>query len=135
MEESILLYNFKSPFMLGQLKTICARMGLKVHIVGPDSYGLPLGIVAFGGEKLIEEYQKQKADGTPFSDEMLIFAGLTGERIDEFLTSMKSMKLPKIDLKAMVTEYNATWSSFELHQALTEEHEAVMKTLRNKKKQ
>ena len=40
---------------------------------------------------------------------------------------MRKQKIPKINLKAMLTEHNVKWDSVTLHDELAREHEAVNK--------
>ena len=40
---------------------------------------------------------------------------------------MRKQKIPKINLKAMLTEHNVKWDSMTLHDELAREHEAMNK--------
>jgi len=62
-----------------------------------------------------------------FNDPMLVFAGFTGQKLDQFLNAMRKQKIPKINLKAMLTEHNVKWDSMTLHDELAREHEAMNK--------
>ena len=56
-----------------------------------------------------------------------VFAGFTGQKLDQFLNAMRKQKIPKINLKAMLTEHNVKWDSMTLHDELAREHEAMNK--------
>ena len=60
-----------------------------------------------------------------FDDPMLVFAGFTGQKLDQFLNAMRKQKIPRINLKAMLTEHNVQWDSVTLHDELAKEHEAM----------
>ena len=53
--------------------------------------------------------------------------GFTGQKLDQFLNAMRKQKIPKINLKAMLTEHNVKWDSVTLHDELAREHEAMNK--------
>ena len=46
----------------------------------------------------------------------------TGRRIDTLLLNLRKAKVPKINLKAIVTEQNAAWSFYHLYEEIKEEH-------------
>lgn len=53
---------------------------------------------------------------------MLVLSGFTEERLEEFLGNLKKSGVPKIGLKAVVTETNAQWTAYQLYEQLKEEH-------------
>ncbi len=54
---------------------------------------------------------------------------LPGQKLDQFLNAMRKQKIPKINLKAMLTEHNVKWDSMTLHDELAREHEAMNKKI------
>lgn len=121
MKETILLYNFTSPKVRNAIKSIAVQMGIRIRTVEPEQYQMPLGLLAFGSKEDQKEYLM--TDCQPFEDPMLIFAGLTNQRLNQFLKLMSKNKVPQIALKAVLTEHNAGWDSVTLHDELVKEHE------------
>ena len=56
---------------------------------------------------------------------LLVFAGFTGAKLNQFLNAMYKQKIPRVNLKAMLTEHNVNWDSVTLHDELAKEHEAM----------
>ncbi len=107
-----------------KIKGICRRLGIGLVTIPGRSYGQKLGFLAgitgFKRENMI--YQ-----GEDFSGEMLVFSGITSEKMDEFLAAYREMKLEPIDRKAVVTPHNIFWTPVELYQELEQEHQSFQK--------
>lgn len=58
-------------------------------------------------------------------EEMLVMHGFTGRRIDELLLGLRKAGVPKVELKAIVTESNAGWTFYHLYEEIKEEHERM----------
>ena len=56
------------------------------------------------------------------TEPMLVMRDFTGRRIDTLLLNLRKAKVPKINLKAIVTEQNAGWSFYHLYEEIGEEH-------------
>ena len=68
----------------------------------------------------------EESESNPsFDDPMLVFAGFTGTKLNQFLNAMYKQKIPRVNLKAMLTEHNVNWDSVTLHDELAKEHEAM----------
>ena len=63
--------------------------------------------------------------GKGFDDPMLVMCGLDEAQFSGFLQSLRQSGIPRIDLKAVLTPFNVTWSAVQLHDALREEHESM----------
>lgn len=62
-----------------------------------------------------------------FEDEMLVMCGFNSRLLDIFLREYKKRKLAPVSLKAILTEYNRKWSSFQLHAELCRERATFTK--------
>lgn len=129
MKETILLYNLDSAAIRNKIKFLCIQGGIHIRVVKKNQYDVPIGTLAFGKKEDIEPYIRSETSepNTSFDDPMLVFAGFTGQKLDRFLNAMRKQKIPKIDLKAMLTEHNVKWDSVTLHDELAKEHEAMHK--------
>ncbi len=56
------------------------------------------------------------------TEQMLVMKDFTSRRIDTLLLNLRKAKVPKINLKAVVTEQNAGWSFYHLYEKIGEEH-------------
>ena len=135
MKETILLYNLHSPAICNKIKFLCIQGGIHIRVVDKSQYHVPVGMLAFGKKEDIESYDcsktsessKSSETNISFDDPMLVFAGFTGTKLDQFLNAMRKQKIPRINLKAMLTEHNVNWDSVTLHDELAKEHEAMNK--------
>ena len=120
---TVFLYQIP-PKKLSQLRVIGTQMKLRLRVVKPEEFGLPLGVLTGAMPK-----QDETAAGeeTPFSDEMLVMAGLSPAQMDLFLNRLRRGKGTSVALKAVVTPTNETWNAYELHRELTAEHEAMQR--------
>lgn len=53
--------------------------------------------------------------------------GFDGSKLQKFLTALQRVGVGRIDLKAMLTENNKTWSGLALYEELCQEREAFKK--------
>ena len=67
----------------------------------------------------------QETELRAIPDEMLVMHGFTGRRIDELLLGLREAGVPKVELKAVVTESNAGWTFYHLYEEIKEEHERM----------
>ena len=56
------------------------------------------------------------------TEPVLVMRDFTSRRIDALLLNLRKAKVPKINLKAVVTEQNAGWSFYHLYEEIGEEH-------------
>ena len=105
MKETILLYNFDSAAIRNKIKFLCIQSGIHIRVVEKQQYDVPIGILACGKKEAL--------------------AGFTGTKLNQFLNAMYKQKIPRVNLKAMLTEYNVNWDSVTLHDELAKEHEAM----------
>lgn len=119
----ILFYNLDNATGR-KLKFLCLKYKIRIKNVRKDQYSQTLNSL------LSDKSTSAPADFTSdaakdFSDEMLVFCGVTGQMLDSFLGEFSKNKIPRIALKAVLTKQNATWDSCRLHTELTAEHEAL----------
>ena len=117
MRNTLLMYNI-APDKLTKLRVLCMRLGIKMRPVEKSEYGLEL-------EKLLGEKSECQYDGDTFDDEMVVMCGCNNRTVDEFLMGMRTNRISVVALKAMMTQTNAKWSSFQLHSELCAERDAL----------
>lgn len=126
--ESILYYNPDASPKAAQVKGVLVRMGIRIRNITPDQAAQQIGYLAG-----MEGFEEQERPGTEpvMEEEILVMLNFTSRRIDELLLQLKKAKVPKIELKAVVTETNCKWTFYKLYQEIKEEHD----TLKNKEKE
>ena len=61
-------------------------------------------------------------EGEELADEMMVFAGVTGDHLDQILFMMRKKGMKRIDYKAVLTDTNSQWTVPELFKELEKEH-------------
>lgn len=74
---------------------------------------------------------KKKSPGGYKIPEVLIFSGISDNKLDEFLAEYKKMQIEPVGLKAVVTIHNINWSLYELIEELIKERAMAMFSNRN----
>ena len=126
--ELVLYYSTGDPRMKKQemmMKSVLVRMGVKIRNVAPDqvmeSVGYLAGVPGFEKREVLQ--QPEAEEKIPqITEQMLEMKDFTSRRIDTLLLNLRKAKVPKINLKAIVTEQNAGWSFYHLYEEIGEEH-------------
>ena len=126
--ELVLYYSTGDPRMKKQemmMKSVLVRMGVKIRNVAPDqvmeSVGYLAGVPGFEKREVLQ--QPEAEEKMPqITEQMLVMKDFTNRRIDALLLNLRKAKVPKINLKAIVTEQNAGWSFYHLYEEIGEEH-------------
>ncbi|MDO4555155.1 MAG: DUF3783 domain-containing protein [Lachnospiraceae bacterium] len=120
--ETVLLYNIVDKSLQKKYQIVCLKLGIRVKAVKKEQLKEPVGALAGAKEVALHG---EIYEGEGFVEPMMVMKGFGSARLDEFLLALKKDKIPKIDLKAVLTEYNKEWDSFQLYEELKKEH-AVM---------
>ena len=115
----ILIYNL-APEKDAKVKMLCRQFGIGTRSIEKSEYGYTLGYLAgLSQDDTVRE-------GADFNDEMLYIIGLRGGMLNLFLDQLRRKKLI-VPLKAIQTETNSTFTSYELYKELCAEREAIAK--------
>lgn len=126
MNPMVLCFHIQ-PEKLGRMRVLALRLGIRLRVVTPEEFGLPVGALAG-----VLEPPEEVAPAEPFDDEMIVMAHFRPGMLDAFLNGFRQSRIPSVKLKAMLTETNAAWTAPALHAAILEEHEQ-MEALRKRK--
>ena len=126
--ELVLYYSTGDPRMKKHgmiVEVVLVRMGVKIRNVAPDqvmeSVGYLAGVPGFEKREVLQ--QPEAEEKIPqITEQMLVMKDFTSRRIDTLLLNLRKAKVPKINLKAIVTEQNAGWSFYHLYEEIGEEH-------------
>ncbi len=122
MRECVLLFQFEQT----KQKKLVAQLMLskfKVKVVGLEEMEQPIGYLAGNKELFQEEAAPQQAH--PLDGEMLVMAGITPNRLNMVLQSIRKAGIGPVPYKAVVTQTNQTWKAKDLLEELKKEHEAM----------
>ncbi len=123
MKEMVLYYAPDNTPHTSLLRGVMVQMGVKVKNLTPERciqrIGYLVGADGVEKRKVSENFQKY---APAMNEEMLVISGFSEERLEELLDKLKKAGVPKINLKAVVTETNAGWTVYQLYEQLREEH-------------
>ena len=114
---TILMYNCSGEGF-SRLRQIFAMLRLRMRVVEPDRYHIPL-------EELAAGKGEPGKTAEPLPEPMLVFCYLPQALLNQVLEVIRVAKLPPIPLKAVLTETNRTWDTQQLHAELLKEREAI----------
>lgn len=129
--ELVLYYGTNDPGMKKHemmMKSVLVRMGVKIRNVKPEQVMETIGCLA--GMPGFQEQENASAPLPVIPEQMLVMKDFTGSRIDTLLYQLRKAGVPKIDLKAIVTEHNCGWSFYKLYEELKEEHRLMTEQAR-----
>ena len=115
----VLIYNL-TPEKDAKLKMLCRKLYIPSRMVEKDEYGRKLGYLLGLSE------DDSVAGGEAFDDAMLYLADLRGGMLNLFLDQLRRNRII-VPLKAVQTETNMGFTSFELYRELCAEREAIQK--------
>lgn len=124
MKETVLYYTPAQNPKVSKLKGVLVTMGIRIKNIAPWQVTQLVGYLAG-----MEGFEEQASpDPVPFiEEEILVMKHFTGDRIDELLFKLRKAGVPKIELKAVVTESNSKWTFYQLYEEIKEEHETMQK--------
>lgn len=102
-----------------QIKMAAVKLGVRIRTISQDEFTLPLGRLL----GLPEYAEAARLEGTPFTQEMVIFHQFTEPQLDAFLAEIR--RAGGVRLKAVVTPTNASWCISALYRELEAEHTAI----------
>lgn len=105
-----------------RLKAVLVRMGIRIKNITPDQMNQTVGYLA-GIEGFLEEPAGEVIPVV--EEEILVMKNFSNRRIDELLMNIRKAGIPKIALKAVVTDTNCKWKLYDLYQELRQEHDIM----------
>ena len=119
MRETVLLINFQDEKQLRDLKMILFTLKIRMKKVEKKEYLQQIGFLA--GMKNMEA-APECYEGEELEKEMLVFAGISNQRLDQILSMMRKNGVKRVDYKAILTETNKTWTVPRLYEEISKEH-------------
>lgn len=115
----VLLYNIEKSKAV-KIKMLCRKLLVDTQEVQKEQFGLKLA------ELLRDADETSLNPGVDFDEEMLYFADINGGFLSVLIDQLKKKKVP-VALKAIKTETNVNFTSYELYSELTAERAALAK--------
>lgn len=122
MRETVLLINFQDEKQLRDLKMILFTLKIRMKKVEKKSYLQQIGCLV--GLKDMEE-AAECYEGEELQKEMMVFAGIPNQKLDQILSMMRKNGVKRVDYKAILTETNKTWTVLKLYEEISKEHEQM----------
>ena len=144
---TVLYYTPEKTERTAKLKAVFVRQGLRIRNVGKDELGETVGYLAGirgyepfrpapanAEEEAAENGDNENGGNGKISEsseigeipeEVLVMKGFTSRQIDDLLLGIRKAGLPKIALKAIITDQNAGWTFYHLYEEFKKEHEAM----------
>lgn len=121
MTPTILIYNIKDARIRRILQMLSVKSGIRIKSVDSSQYAMKISDVLEGKNQAQDIARGDETQTETFDEPMMVFANVSGPALNRFLGQMAKNKIPRISLKAMLTDTNATWNSVELYKELKEE--------------
>ena len=111
------MYNLEDGKRL-KIKLLCNKLNIRAREVEKSEFGLKISTLLG-----LDDDKTGKPD-SDFDGEMLYLSDFYGSMLNIFLNQLKRQKTP-VALKAIKTESNIGFTSYELYKELCEEHKAL----------
>lgn len=142
MKKIVLAYNF-SQERVKILRTLCMMLKVQLKPIPTADVEQPVGVLAgliTAEEATAQNAEQQKAQGTAVNIqdkpteqapipklEMLFLCGFDQELLNRLLVAIRKSRLQKVELKAMLTPTNISWSGAKLLREISAEHAYMQK--------
>ena len=107
-----------------KLKAVLVRMGIRIKNISPEQVNQTVGYLAG-----LDGFEEKEQEGCPGVEEILVMKNFSNRRIDELLLNLRRAGVPKIDLKAVITDTNCKWNFYDLYLELKKEHDTMSGTI------
>ena len=140
MMETVLYYNPGRPETMkhvAMMKSVLVRMGVRIRNIGPEQVLEKVGYLAgmegyeaAGGSAGADGADGERTGAGPgelpvIPEEVMVLKQFSSQRLDMLLAELRRAGVPRIALKAVLTEHNSDWTFYHLYQELKEEHETM----------
>ena len=113
----VLLFNIEKSKAV-KIKMLCRKFFMEATEVSKEDFGCKISYLLGMSE------DREGAENSDFSEEMLYFAEVNGGLFSIFLDRLRREKAT-VDLKAVKTETNVNFTPYELYREISAEREAI----------
>ncbi len=115
--QTLLLYNIEKKKSI-EIKNICRKLNINYRDIEKQEYAYTLEYLLGLSEDEV------KREGESFNEEILFMAGFNEGILNIFLALIRKRKA-SVALKAVLTDTNRHFTSFELYTEISAEHKAM----------
>lgn len=113
----VFLYNIEKS-KATKIKMLCHKLNISTRVIQKSEYGIKISVLlGLSDDKSVQS-------DSDFSEEMLYLVDFYGAMLDIFLDQLKKQKVTVV-LKAVKTDTNTKFTSYELYKELSAEHIAL----------
>lgn len=125
-KELILYYHPLEEAGARRAFAVFERLGIPAVLVNrqdiTQQIGCLAGLPGFGKKPVPDELPEIR-------EEVMVLSDIGGARLDDLLAALKEAQIPRIELKAVVTDINKKWKFYQLYEELRKEN-FLMRTRR-----
>lgn len=124
MQTTIYLYHIEDRKIIQNIQFIAVRLGAKVKSISEEMVNQKVGYIA-----QMDGFTQETPTKTVAIPEepVMLLKGFSSQKIDQLLALFRTAGIPRIALKAMLTENNQNWYFYELYEELKHEHDQFNK--------
>lgn len=120
--ERVLLFGFEDGQQFQAIQMVLYMLQISGRCVAKEEYGVPLKMLVADEEI----YNPGPGSMRDLGGQMIVFAGLSDEKLERFLALLRSNPAcGKIPYKAILTPINQEWNAYTLLAELKKEHAAM----------
>lgn len=120
MRESILLFHISDKEVKKKVERALLPLRVRLRHITLKDYSQPLGVLAGLPDMTPSE---ETYDGEELSDTMIVFCGLSSQKLDQALLALKKSSAGPFPYKAILTPTNQHWLAKDCLAELKREHE------------
>jgi hypothetical protein len=106
-----------------KLKAVLIRMGIRIRNISSDQMNQTVGYLAG-----MDGFNETAFEACPLvEEEIFVMKNFSNRRVDELLLNLRRAGVPKVQLKAVITDTNSKWRFYDLYEELKQEHDAMSK--------
>ncbi len=144
-KEAALYYSPHAGAKTRKVKSVLVRLGVRIKNVSFEQFGEQvgtlLGLDTFPGKWEEEETEKEEErrdaggqDAAAFPDELMVLYRFSDEKLSQLLRELRKSNA-QVDLKAVLTDTNCSWTLLELYDEVLREHRMMTETQENAEKE
>ena len=120
MRESILLFHISDKEVKKKVERALLPLRVRIRHIALKDYSQSLGVLAGLPDMTPSE---ETYDGEELSDTMIVFCGLSSQKLDQALLALKKSGAGPFPYKAILTPTNQHWLAKDCLAELKREHE------------
>ncbi len=120
--ELVLYYSAGDRAREHKIKAVLVRLGIRIRNISPEQIHESVGTLAGTGKT--EELQEAEDKSGGISEDVLVLCKFSEMSLDRLLRELRKSHAA-VDLKAVLTEENSSWSFLKLYEELLKERELL----------